>query len=60
MVSGFLELALRVGAALLLPALLGFWGVYLAEIAAWVGAGAFLIAACYRRLHRITKKTADG
>jgi Na+-driven multidrug efflux pump len=52
MASGFLELALRIGAALLLPALLGYWGVYLAEIAAWVGAGAFLIMACYHRLHK--------
>lgn len=26
MISGFLELALRVGAALLLPAILGYWG----------------------------------
>ncbi len=59
MVSGFLELALRVGAALLLPALLGYWGVYLAEVAAWCGAGIFLILACYHRLHRLTN-TADG
>ena len=54
MISGFLELVLRVGAALLLPALMGYWGVYLAETAAWAGAGAFLIAACYHRLRRLT------
>ena len=50
MVSGFVELALRVGTALLLPLLLGYWGVYIAEIAAWIGAGIFLIIGCYHRL----------
>ena len=53
MLSGFIELALRVGAALLLPALIGTWGVYLAEIAAWIGAGVFLIIGCYRRLRTV-------
>ena len=54
MVSGFVELALRVGTALLLPMLLGYWGVYIAEIAAWIGAGIFLIIGCYHRL-RMTR-----
>ena len=53
MVSGFVELALRIGAALLLPMVIGYWGVYLAEIAAWIGAGIFLIIGCYRRLKTI-------
>ncbi len=53
MLSGFIELALRVGAALLLPALIGTWGVYLAEIAAWIGAGVFLIIGCCRRLRTV-------
>ena len=53
MISGFVELALRVASALLLPALIGYWGVYLAEIAAWIGAGIFLIIGCYRRLRMI-------
>ena len=53
MISGFVELALRVGSALLLPMAIGYWGVYLAEIAAWVGAGIFLIIGCYRRLRLI-------
>ena len=50
MVSGFVELALRIGSALLLPTVIGYWGVYLAEIAAWIGAGVFLIIACYHRI----------
>ena len=53
MASGFVELALRVGTSLLLPVLLGYWGVYIAEIAAWIGAGIFLIIGCYYRLRRI-------
>ena len=52
MVSGFVELALRIGTALLLPMVIGYWGVYLAEIAAWIGAGIFLIIGCYRRLKK--------
>ncbi len=52
MASGFVELAMRIGTALLLPGLLGVWGVYLAEIAAWIGAGVFLIVGCYRQLNR--------
>lgn len=50
MVSGFIELALRVSAALLLPLWIGVWGAYLAEISAWTGAGIFLIILCYRKL----------
>ena len=53
MISGFVELALRVGSALLLPMVIGYWGVYLAEIAAWIGAGIFLIIKCYRRLRSL-------
>ena len=53
MISGFIELALRVGTALLLPLLIGWWGVYIAEIAAWISAGIFLIIGCYHRLRKI-------
>ena len=58
MVSGFVELALRIGTALLLPLLLREWGVYLAEISAWIGAGCFLMAGCYRRLRLLSRKGA--
>ena len=54
MISGFVELGMRVGCALLLPALLGVWGIYTAEIAAWAGAAVLLIVCCYRRLRRIS------
>ena len=54
MLSGFVELVMRVGAALLLPLLIGVWGVYLAEIAAWIGAGAFRIVGCRRELRKLS------
>ena len=53
MASGLVELVMRVGSALLLPALIGVWGVYLAEIAAWAGAGIFLMITCNSRLRGI-------
>ena len=53
MISGFVELGMRVGCALLLPLMLGVWGIYTAEIAAWVGAAVLLIIGCYRELRKI-------
>ena len=52
MLSGFMELACRVAAVLLLPLVLGEWGVYTAETAAWLGAAVLLAAGYYRRLRR--------
>ena len=54
MASGFVELGMRVGAALLLPLVMDVWGVYLAEIAAWIGAGVFLMVGCYRTFAKLT------
>jgi putative efflux protein, MATE family len=53
MISGFVELGMRVGCALLLPLVLGVWGIYTAEIAAWAGAAVLLIISCYRELRKI-------
>jgi putative MATE family efflux protein len=53
MISGFVELGMRVGCALLLPLILGVWGIYTAEIAAWAGAAVLLIISCYRELRKI-------
>ena len=50
MLSGLVELVMRSGAALLLPLLLGEWGVYLAEILAWIGGMALLIWGYFRRM----------
>lgn len=56
MVSGFVELVMRIGCILLLPALIGEWGVYTAEIMAWIGAGILLIICCWRTIGRMEKK----
>lgn len=53
MLSGAVELVMRVGAALLLPRLIGEWGVYIAEIMAWIGAAILLIWGYYRRMRRL-------
>lgn len=56
MVSGLAEFVMRTGAALLLPALIGYWGVFYAEVLAWAGADVILIASffvSYSRLRRL-------
>ena len=50
MYSGVLELFMRGGAALLLPMLMGEWGVYLAGIISWYGAATLLAFSCRKRL----------
>ena len=54
MISGILELGMRVGCALLLPLFMGEWGIYLAEIMAWLGAAVLLIWGYYRRIHHLS------
>ncbi len=53
MVSGGVELVMRILGALLLPALIGEWGVYFAEISAWIGAAILLMFGYYHRIHRL-------
>ncbi|MBQ8201897.1 MAG: MATE family efflux transporter [Clostridia bacterium] len=55
MLSGFMELAMRIGCVLLLPALIGVWGVYVAEIMAWSGAAILLMWGYYRRIRLLQK-----
>ena len=56
MVSGFVELVMRIGCVLLLPALLGALGVYTAEIMAWIGAALLLMWGYYRELRRLARQ----
>lgn len=49
MVSGAMELIMRVGTALLLPFMMGENGIFLAEPAAWTGAAVLLIVTYYRK-----------
>lgn len=60
MISGFVELAMRIACILLLPAFIGEWGVYTAEIMAWIGAGILLIICCWRTLNRMERRQAKA
>lgn len=50
MVSGIAELVMRTGSAFLLPGLIGYSGVFWAEILAWLGADLILIPSYYASL----------
>lgn len=56
MLSGVVELVMRIGAALLLPMVMGEWGIYLAEILAWGGAAVLLIFGYYKRIREFTAR----
>ena len=58
MISGIVELIMRVGVAMTLPKVLGTLGIFLAEPAAWLGADALLIPSYYLMLRRLRKKQA--
>ena len=53
MLSGLVELVIRVSVAMLLPAVLGQDGIYLAEPAAWLGAEVLLMAKCYITMSKL-------
>lgn len=56
MVSGFVEMVVRVGVAMLLPLIMGQSGIYLAEVGAWTGAAILLVSAYYVRMHKYSKR----
>lgn len=55
MVSGIIELLMRISAALLLPRFIGQSGIYYAEVAAWTGAAIFLIISYLYRIRQLGK-----
>ena len=55
MISGIIEMGMRVGTVLLLPKLVGSFGVFFAEVTAWTGAAILLTTMFYVRLHRLRK-----
>lgn len=57
MVSGIVELVMRVCVALLLPMIIGEIGIFFAEIAAWIGATAILIISYYRKIQNLKKES---
>lgn len=63
MLSGFLELALRLGCAYLLPREWGFLRICIAEVAAWAGAAIMLAVFYYYKLSKerqIAKEAESG
>lgn len=53
MISGVIELFMRIGSVLLLPMIVGQYGVYWAEVIAWLGAEILLMVTYYKRLKRL-------
>lgn len=53
MLSGFLELGMRIGTAYLLVGSLHFLGICIADVSAWVGAEIMLMIVYYCRMHRL-------
>ena len=61
MLSGVMELVMRVAVVLILPPLIGETSLYFAELAAWIGADVLLIAAYNIRMRGLRKKSrAEG
>ena len=56
MISGIAELIMRVGAAIILPQIIGQKGIYFAEILAWLGAEVILMTVFYLSLHRLLRQ----
>lgn len=56
MASGLAEFAMRTGAALLLPALIAYWGVFWAEVLAWIGADLILVTSYYVIFRKIRRQ----
>ncbi len=57
MISGGLELAIRIVLVLTLPLFMGFWGVMTAEVSAWTGATIMLVIDYYLVIHKLKKST---
>ena len=61
MLSGFFELGLRIVSVLLLPVLIGEWGVYIANSLGWLGAFLLLCISYYSVFHKLwAKKQGEG
>ena len=53
MASGIAEFVMRTGAAILLPGLIGYTGVFWAEVLAWLGADLILVTSYYLIFRKI-------
>ena len=55
MVSGIAEFIMRTGGVLLLPALIGENGIFIAEVSAWLGADLILVPSYFIMIKRISE-----
>lgn len=55
MVSGIAEFIMRTGGVLLLPAMLGETGIFIAEVLAWAGADLILVPSYYLTFRKLSK-----
>lgn len=55
MVSGIAEFIMRTGGVLLLPAMLGETGIFIAEVLAWAGADLILVPSYYLTFRKISE-----
>lgn len=60
MLSGVAEMIMRVGAAMYLPAVVGYWGLFHAETLAWFGADLILVTGYYRTLRKTNLADPHG
>ena len=58
MLSGFVELFMRIWAAILLPGLIGYSGLFWAEVLAWIGADLLLMPSYYALLGKVQRQCA--
>ena len=58
-VSGIVELVCRICIVFALTRFLGEYGVYFAEVSAWMGAAILLVAAYYVTMEKIRKRAAE-
>lgn len=56
MVSGIAEFVMRTGGVLILPAVMGENGIFLAEVLAWMGADLILVPSYFIMVHKISGK----
>lgn len=59
MISGIVELSMRISVALFLPLLIGETGIYFAEVAAWLGAELILMTTYYIRINKLKSKEIE-
>ncbi len=56
MISGFVEMVVRIGSAMLLPYVIGEDGVFWAEVGAWTGAAILLVSAYFARVAALSRR----